>query len=178
MASTKTAGFAHIDRPTPNVWYFLTLVPMPLQTPETFVDVLIIGVPHRPPLRRCIQHPPGSPMPPPQVKHLLAHSIGSKSRFLPRSLVTRAIDEVDWESSSSRVVNGAPSALGNTTDRKAYKNDRRTPPPPRSRWNPDTLLDRIHLYPNAPREDTTVAFDHEAIGKFSPLISFDRKSLF
>lgn len=29
--------------PTPDVWYFRHCAPMPLQTPESFVDVLIIG---------------------------------------------------------------------------------------------------------------------------------------
>ncbi|KAI6033654.1 hypothetical protein PISMIDRAFT_424016 [Pisolithus microcarpus 441] len=106
-------------------------------------------------------------MSPSQVNHLFAHSSGSKGRSLLRSPITRAIDEVDGESSSFR---GSSSTLGNTTDCEPYENDRRTLQP-RSRWNLNTLLDRLRLYPNAPGDDTAVGFDDEAIGKISPLTS-------
>ncbi|KAI5982108.1 hypothetical protein EDD15DRAFT_2203284 [Pisolithus albus] len=103
------------------------------------------------------------------VKHLFARSSGSGSRSVPRSLVTRAIDGVDRESSSG-VVNGASITLADTTDCEAYENDRCTPPP-RSRWNLNTLLDRLRLQPNAHRDDTAVGFDDEGIEEISPLTS-------
>ncbi|KAI6033509.1 hypothetical protein BKA83DRAFT_4486599 [Pisolithus microcarpus] len=101
-----------------------------------------------------------------QVKYLFAHSSGSKSRSLSRSLVTRAIDEVNGESSSFRVVNGASSTSGNTTDCEECENDRRTPPPI-SKWNFNALLGGLRLHPNAHRDDTAVGFDREAIREIS-----------
>ncbi|KAI6010543.1 hypothetical protein BKA83DRAFT_4401387 [Pisolithus microcarpus] len=77
----------------------------------------------------------------------------SRSRSLLRSRITRAIDEGDRKSSSG-----------------AHDDDRRTPPP-RSRWNLNTLLDRLRLHPNAHRDDTAVDLDDEAIGKISPSTS-------
>ncbi|KAI6033490.1 hypothetical protein BKA83DRAFT_1795176 [Pisolithus microcarpus] len=108
--------------------------------------------------------------PPYITVHSCSSNRGSKSRFLPRSPITRAIDEVDGESSSSGVVDGASSTLGDTTDCEAHDEDRRTPPP-RSRWNLNTLLNRLRLRPNAHRDDTAVDLDDEAIGQISPSTS-------
>ncbi|KAI5991963.1 hypothetical protein EDD15DRAFT_1069302 [Pisolithus albus] len=121
-------------------------------------------------LASFLQHPPGFLMSPSLVKHLFAHSSASKSRSLPHSPVTRAIDEVDGESSWFGAVSRTSSSVGNTTDREAYENDRRTPPP-RTRWNLNTWLDRLHLHADAHRDDTAVDFDGEAIGQIAPLTS-------
>ncbi|KAI5985499.1 P-loop containing nucleoside triphosphate hydrolase protein [Pisolithus albus] len=106
-------------------------------------------------------------MSPSQVKHLFANSSGSKSRSLQHTPVTRAIDEVDGESSSFGVVSGLSSPLCNTTDCESYENDRRTLPP-RSKWNLYTWLDRLRLHP---RDDTAVDLDDEATGQISPSTS-------
>ncbi|KAI5997013.1 hypothetical protein EDD15DRAFT_2517598 [Pisolithus albus] len=128
----------------------LTLVPVPLQTLETFVDILISGVDPVGPTHAAAL-PPGFFVSLFQVKHLFAHSSGSRGRSLPHSSITRAIDEVDGEPSPPGAVSSASSTLGNTTDCEAYENDRRTPPR-RSRWNLNTLLDRLRLYPRSSRQ--------------------------
>ncbi|KAI5991859.1 hypothetical protein EDD15DRAFT_2197302 [Pisolithus albus] len=116
-------------------------------TLETFVDILISGVDPVGPTHAAAL-PPGFFVSLSQVKHLFAHPSGSRGRSLPHSSITRAIDEVDGESSSSGVVSSASSTLGDTTDCEAYGNDRLTPPQ-RSRWNLNTLLDRLRLSPRS-----------------------------
>ncbi|KIK16169.1 hypothetical protein PISMIDRAFT_275983 [Pisolithus microcarpus 441] len=103
-------------------------------------------------------------MSPSQVKHLFAHFSGGKGRSLLRSPITRAIDEVDGEASS---FGGASSTLGNTTDCEAYENDRRTPPP-RSKWNLSTLLDKLRLYFNAPKMTPVSVSTMKRLGNIRP----------
>ncbi|KAI6141093.1 P-loop containing nucleoside triphosphate hydrolase protein [Pisolithus tinctorius] len=82
----------------------------------------------------------------------------SQGRSLSRSPIRRGVDDVEGESSTFAAATIVSAPLGNASECDPYEDDRRTPL--RSNWNVNTWLDRLHLFPSTPRDDTTV--DHES----------------